>query len=119
MRGRKPHPVTISPSDRTILQQMARSQSLSWFQVRRARIVLEIAAGQRTQTVAWQMQCAEDTVRRTCRLFEREGMAGLVQRPSRLGRPAQISPPPAGPDHPTGLLGACGRGVAHHALVQC
>ena len=51
MRGRKPSPISIDTHDRTILQGIARSETLPWYQVRRARTVLAIAAGQRTTVV--------------------------------------------------------------------
>jgi phosphoglycolate phosphatase len=53
------------------LQRLARRLTLPWFQVRSARMVLAIAAGQRTQAVALQMQCAVDTVRRTLHTFNK------------------------------------------------
>ena len=40
MRGRKPCPLSIGSHDRTILQEVARSETLPWYQVRRARTVL-------------------------------------------------------------------------------
>lgn len=92
MRGRKPSPLSVSHADRLQLQQIAHSLTLPWFQVRSARIVLAIAAGHRTQTVALQMQCAVDTIRRTCRRYERLGPSGLLAHPLRSGRPARISP---------------------------
>src|SRR4051812_24391306 len=127
MRGRKPRPVPIAPADLTILQQVARSESLPWYQVRRARIVLAnprglhtlqrvargaplpwsrarrarivlaTARGLHNSTVAYQMQCEEATVWRTCRRYEREGLTGLLAPPDRPGRPGRISPPPASP----------------------
>ena len=66
MRGRKPECLSLRTEDIPLLQQIARSQVLPWYQVRRARIVLAMAKGQRVQTVAFQMQCAPRTVRRTC-----------------------------------------------------
>src|SRR5262245_7301102 len=98
MRGRKPSPIAIAPDDRPILQQIAHSQIQPWFQVRRARILLGIAEGGRTQTVAFQTQCHEATVRRTCQLYERRGLSGLLESPTRSGRPIAISPPPTRPD---------------------
>jgi hypothetical protein len=62
MRGRRPRPLSIAPVDRATLQQIARSESLPWYQVRRARIVLANARGVRTSTIAFQMQCDEATV---------------------------------------------------------
>jgi hypothetical protein len=48
MRGRKPNRFRIRPSDESELLQIARSPSLPWFQVQRARIVLARAAGSGT-----------------------------------------------------------------------
>ena len=118
MRGRKPHLLSIPPADLPGLQQVARSDSLPWSQVRRARIVLANARGVRTSTIAFQMQCDESTVWRTCRSYEQHGLTGLLAPPCRSGRPERISPPPAGPDRRPGLPGAGGQGPAHHPLVQ-
>jgi transposase len=92
MRGRKPFPVSILPKDRTLLQQIARSESLAWRDVRRARICLAVAAGGRIQTVAYQVQCSLATVRRTCRRYQRLGLTGLLANSVRSGRPARIAP---------------------------
>ena len=79
MRGRKPSPLAIPSHDRTILEQVARSESLPWYQVRRARTVLAIAQGQRTSVVAFQMQCDVETVRRTCQRYRKLGLDGLLE----------------------------------------
>ena len=118
MRGRKPRPLSIPPADLPRLQQIARNDSLPWSQVRQARIVLANARGVRTSTISFQVQCDESTVWRTCRRYEQHGLIGLLVPSGRSGRPERISPPPAGPDHPTGLPGARGPGPAHHSLVQ-
>jgi hypothetical protein len=118
MRGRKPRPLFIPPADLTILRQVARSDSLAWSQVRRARIVLANARGVRSSTIAFQVQCDESTVWRTCRRYEQHGLTGLLAPPCRSGRPERISPPPASPDRRPGLPGAGGPGPAHHPLVQ-
>jgi hypothetical protein len=118
MRGRKPRPLSIPPADLPRLQQIARSDSLPWSQVRRARIVLANARGVRTSTIAFQVQCDESTVWRTCRYYERHGLTGLLAPPGRSGRPERISPPPASRDRGPGLPGAGGQGPAHHPLVQ-
>src|SRR5215831_11676498 len=106
MRGRRPRPLSIDPTDLPTLQRVARSESLPWFQVRRARIVLANAHGLPTSTVAFQMQCDEATVWRTCRRYEHGGLSGLLAPPARPGCPGRISPPPAGADRPTRLPGA-------------
>jgi hypothetical protein len=120
MRGRKPNPLTLRPGDEPILYQIARSQTLPWFQVRRARIVLALAAGARSGAVAAQMQCDEATVWRDCQRYQKDGLAGLLddRRRGRSGRAASISPPPARSDRRTGLPGAGGPGAAHHPLVR-
>ena len=94
MRGRKPRPIEIAPEDLPVLQQIAKSQARPWYQVRRARILLGIAeGGARTQTLAFQTQCDESTVRRTCRRYEHLGLSDLLDSPPRSGRPIAISPP--------------------------
>src|SRR3954464_7267511 len=118
MRGRKPCPLSIDAHDRTILQEVARSQTLPWYQVRRARTVLAIAAGQRTAAVASHLECDVGTVRRTCRRYHDTGLRGLLEEPQRPGRPARISPPPARADRRTGLPGTGRQGPAYHPLVE-
>jgi hypothetical protein len=118
MRGRKPDALYLNANDIPQLRQTARSQSLPWYQVRRARIVLAIAEGQRVQQVAAQMQCATRTVRRTCCRYQDGGLHQLLAGPQRPGRSLRIPPPATGPNRPTGLPGTGSQGVAHHALVE-
>src|SRR5436305_972903 len=118
MRGRRPTPLTIPAADRPILEAVARSRRLSWFQVQHARIVLAVAGGERVHDVASRLECDRATVWRICRRYERGGLKKLLLDDSRLGRPQEISPPAAGPDRRTRLPGARRRGAAHHALDQ-
>ena len=118
MRGRKPRPIEIAPDDLPLLQQIACSQTRPWYQVRRARILLGISHGARTEHLAFLTQCDESTVRRTCRRYERLGLSGVLDSPTRSGRPIVISPPATCPDRRTGLLGARGQGPAHYPLDQ-
>jgi hypothetical protein len=85
MRGRKPCPLSIDSHDGTILQGVARSETLPWYQVRRARTVLAIAAGERTTAVAARLECDVGTVRRTCLRYEDAGLWGLLEEPQRPG----------------------------------
>ena len=71
MRGRKPCPLSIGSHDRNLLREVARSETLAWCQVRRARTVLAIDTGQRTSAVASWPGCDVGTVRRTCRRCSR------------------------------------------------
>ena len=118
MRGRTPHPLSIAPADLPILQQVARGEFLPWYQVRRARIILAYARGERTSSIALRIECDEATVWRTCRRYERLGLTGLLAAPCRSGHPDRISPPPAGPDRRSGLPGTGRQGPAHHTLVE-
>jgi hypothetical protein len=118
MRGRRPRSLRLAAGDRAALQQVARADSLPWFHVRRARIVLAIAAGERPQSIADRMECDEATVWRTRRRYEEAGFADLMTGPSRSGRPPGISPPAEGPYRRVGLSGTRRQGFAYHPLVQ-
>jgi hypothetical protein len=59
MRGRQPEVLTIRSADVAALERIAHSETSPWYQVRRARIVLEIAAGQRRDGLASRMECDE------------------------------------------------------------
>ena len=92
MRGRKPRSLELMCADVRLLEQLARSQTRPWFQVRRARIVLAVASGARTQELADQMECDTATIWRTCRRYEAAGVDGLLAYAPRSGHPEQISP---------------------------
>ena len=91
MRGRRPHPLEIAPHDVPILQQIARSRSLPWYQVQRAQVLLAVAAGEPIRTLAFRTQCNPSTVWRICRRYEDAGLPDLLEPPQRAGRPARIS----------------------------
>ena len=94
MRGRKPSVLSVAPSDEDRLHTTAHSDSLPWYQVRRARILLALAAGQRKRDVAAQMGCGVATVWRACERYRRDGLEGLLAdgREGRSGRLEQITP---------------------------
>jgi Winged helix-turn helix len=118
MRGRKPHSLTIAAADRPILDGVARHRHLCWFQVQHARILLAVAAGEPISVVAARLECDRSTVWRVCRRYERGGLKPLLLDEPRVGRPPEISPPPAGPDRRAGVPGTDRRGVAHHPLDE-
>src|SRR5947207_11195148 len=91
MRGRKPRPLCVGKADNPRLREIARCCCLPWYQVRRARIILARAAGERTRDIAQQIQCNVRTVQRTCLRYEQLGLAGLLMQAHRSGRPAEIS----------------------------
>src|SRR3954465_14838254 len=78
MRGRTPRPLAVPRKDQEVLQQIARSDSLPWYQVRRARIVLALAAGERVHSIAGRLECDQATVWRTRQLYSQLGLAGLL-----------------------------------------
>jgi transposase len=94
MRGRKPEKLTVARSDAAVLRVMAHSDSSSWLQVRRAKIVLAIAAGERRFSVADRLECDQATVWRTCEHYRQDGLASLFAdgRKGHAGHPEQISP---------------------------
>jgi transposase len=94
MRGRKPEKVLVPHRDEDVLRSAAHNGFLPWFQVQRARIVLAIAAGERSCAVADRLECDAATVWRSCQRYRRGGVAGLFSegRQDNPGRPQQISP---------------------------
>ena len=74
MRGSKPKALTILPADRCELERIAHSDTLPWYQVRRARMVLAIAAGQGREALAIQLECDESTIWRTCQRYRQLGL---------------------------------------------
>jgi hypothetical protein len=73
MRGRKPRSLEIAHHDVPVLQQIARSRSLPWFQIQRAQILLAVAAGEPVGPLAFRTQCDPSTVWRICRRYEVSG----------------------------------------------
>jgi DNA invertase Pin-like site-specific DNA recombinase len=77
-RGRKPRRVVIASCDQAVLHWVATARALPRYQARRAKIVLAMAAGARTQQVAREFGCDEATVWRICRRYEQHGLTGLL-----------------------------------------
>jgi transposase len=94
MRGRKPKVLTIHSPDISELERIAHSDVSPWYQVRRARIVLGIAAGQRREDLATWLDCDESTIWRTCQRYRDQGLSGLLtdQRQGHSGRDLGITP---------------------------
>src|SRR5436305_5854779 len=94
MRGRKPESLTIPSSDVGALEQLAHRDTSPWYQVRRARIILGIASGQRQEDLASQLGCDASTVWRTCQRYRNLGLGGLLadHRQGHSGRDLSITP---------------------------
>ena len=78
MRGRKPRIVAIAPGDVAALRWVASGSAVPSYQARRAKVVLAIANGLRTQHVAEEMEYDAATVWRICRRYEHGGLSGLL-----------------------------------------
>src|SRR5271163_208723 len=94
MRGRKPEVLTIRSPDMSALERIAHSDTSPWYQVRRARVILGIATGQRREDLATQFECDESTIWRTCQRYRDQGLVGLLadQRQGHSGRDLGITP---------------------------
>jgi transposase len=94
MRGRKAEALTIPSPDVPELERIAHSDASPWYQARRARIVLAIAAGQRREDLAAQLDCDESTIWRACQRYRDGGLAGLPadHRQGHPGRDLGITP---------------------------
>src|SRR3954462_4881536 len=94
MRGRKPEGLTIHSPDMTELERIAHSDTSPWYQVRRARIVLGITAGQRREDLATQLECDESTIWRSCQRYRHSGLRGFLADPRQggAGRDLGITP---------------------------
>ena len=92
MRGRRPS--AVHRPDKLELERIAHSDTSPWYQVRRARIVLGIAAGQRREDLASELECDESTIWRTCQRYRGLGPDGLLadQRQGHSGRDLGITP---------------------------
>ncbi|WP_143393510.1 helix-turn-helix domain-containing protein [Fimbriiglobus ruber] len=117
MRGRNPRSLTISAVDKPILEFVAHSRHLAWFQVPHARIVLAVAAGERVSDRANRRECDRTTIWRVCRRYEHGGVEELLRDDARQGHPLEISPPSACSDRRTCLPGTRRQGIAHYPLV--
>ena len=94
MRGRLPERLRLTAADEARLLKTAHSDSLPWLEVRRAKIVLAIAGGQRRCLLAAELGCDEATIWRTCERYQQSGLDGLLadHRQGHSGRVQQISP---------------------------
>src|SRR5271168_5116966 len=94
MRGRKPEVLTILPEDIVELERIAHSDTSPWYQVRRARVVLGMATGQRREDLATRLECDESTIWRTGQRYRDLGLVGLLadQRQGHSGRDLGITP---------------------------
>jgi transposase len=70
--------VIIPIDDLRVLHWIAKESGLPEYQVRRARMVLAVAAGKRIFQVAAEVGCDKATIWRICRRYEHRGLSGLL-----------------------------------------
>jgi hypothetical protein len=78
--------IKLSDEERTVLESLARSYTLPYWQVTRAQLVLMAAEGMRNDQIAVQLRCGREVVSQWRKRFFEQRLAGLEDRPRR-GRP--------------------------------
>ena len=92
MRGRKPHLVSLSESDRGALQRIVRRGKTEQRVARRARVLLTMEKSQtRVERLAEHLEMGRTTIWELCRRYEERGIEVIYDSP-RLGRPRVFSP---------------------------
>jgi transposase len=94
MSRHSPYRIELSCEERAVLESLARSYTLPYWQVMRAQMVLMAADGLRNDQIAVRLRCGRDVVSQWRKRFFEQRMAGLEDRPRR-GRPPTF--PPSGP----------------------
>lgn len=86
-----PYRIELSEDERAVLESLARSYTLPYWQVMRAQMVLMAAEGLRNDQIADRLRCGRDVVSQWRKRFFEDGLAGLEDRPRR-GRPPVFPP---------------------------
>jgi hypothetical protein len=91
MPRRSPYRIELNDEERAVLESLARSYTLPYWQVIRAKIVLMAAAGMRNDEIAARLGCGRDVVSQWRKRFFEQRLVGLEDRPRR-GRPSAFPP---------------------------
>jgi hypothetical protein len=91
MPRRSPYRIELSDEERAVLESLARSYTLPYWQVTRAQMVLMAAEGMRNDEIAARLGCGRDVVSQWRKRFFEQRLAGLEDRPRR-GRPPTFPP---------------------------
>jgi len=94
MPRKSPYRIELSGEERVVLESLARSYTLPYWQVTRAQMVLMAAEGLRNDEIAARLRCGRDVVSQWRKRFFEQRLAGLEDLPRR-GRPPAF--PPSGP----------------------
>ena len=91
MPRRRPYVIELSDNERAVLESLARSYTLPYWQVTRAQMVLMAAEGMRNDQIAAQLRCGREVVSQWRRRFFEQRLAGLRTGPGAAGR--RLFPP--------------------------
>ena len=91
MPRHSPYLIELTDHERAVLESLARSYTLPYWQVIRAQMVLLAAQGLRNDQIAQRLNCRREVVSQWRKRFFEQGMAGLEDRPRR-GRPPTFPP---------------------------
>jgi hypothetical protein len=91
MPRHSPYRIELSDEERDVLESLARSYTLLFWQVVRAQMVLLAARGLRNDQIAARLSCRREVVSRWRKRFFEQRLAGLEDRPRR-GRPPTFPP---------------------------
>ena len=91
MPRKSPYAIVLPPSQRFLLETLARSYTSPYRDVIRAKIILYAADGFDNDEIAARIDTPRQIVSKWRKRFFEEGMAGLEER-ARGGRPVRFSP---------------------------
>jgi hypothetical protein len=91
MPRQSPYRIELSDQERAVLESRARSYTLPYWQVFRAKVVLMAAEGMRNDQIAARLGCGREVVSQWRKRFFEHRLAGLEDRPRR-GRPPVFPP---------------------------
>jgi len=86
-----PYRIELSDQERGVLESLARSYTLPYWQVMRAKMVLLAAQGLRNDEIAVRLNCRREVVSQWRKRFFERRLSGLEDRPRR-GRPPAFPP---------------------------
>ena len=91
MPRRSPYRIDLSADERAVLESLARSYTLPYWQVTRAQMVLLAASGLRNDQIAARLNCRREVVSQWRKRFFEARLEGLEDLPRR-GRPPTFPP---------------------------
>ena len=91
MPRHSPYRIELSDEERAVLESLARSYTLPYWQVARAQMVLLAAQGLRNDEIAARLNCRREVVSQWRKRFFESRLGGLEDRPRR-GRPSTFPP---------------------------